>query len=107
MRRQILNPPEAEIFSRTPPDENAQRHIISLAADYLHSTMPRLPDYYATRTLTRYEETPQYDEGSTRVQAEPLHMVESSRATVLYRNGYERLRIPVRMTGRATGRIIT
>jgi len=85
----FLNPPATEILSEAPPDENAQVHIISLAADYLNSTMPRLPNYYATRNLARYEETPQYEEGSTRVHAEPLHLLESSRATVLYRNGYE------------------
>jgi VWFA-related protein len=85
----FLNPPATEILSDASPDENAQLHIISLAADYLNSTMPRLPDYYATRNLARYEETPQYEEGSTRAHAEPLHMVESSMATVHYRNGYE------------------
>ena len=49
----FLDPPPAEIPSDAPPDENAQRHMISLAADYLHSTMPRLPDFYAKRTSVR------------------------------------------------------
>ena len=85
----FLDPPPAEIPSDAPPDENAQRHMISLAADYLHSTMPRLPDFYAKRTSVRYEETPQYDEATTHVNPEPMHVVDHSKATVLYRNGSE------------------
>jgi VWFA-related protein len=86
---EFLEPPVSEILSDAPPDENTQRRIISLAAAYLHSTMSKLPNYYARRIVARYEETPEYDEGSTHVQAEPLHLVETSKATVLYRNGAE------------------
>jgi hypothetical protein len=85
----FLNPPASEILPGPQPDENTQRHIISLTADYLHSTMSRLPNYYATRVVDRYEETPQYDEGSIHVQAESLHVVQTSKSTVLYRNGSE------------------
>ena len=85
----FLDPPPADNPSDAPPDENTQRHMISLAADYLHSTMPRLPNFYAKRTSVRYEETPPYDEGTTRVNPEPMHVVDHSKATVLYRNGGE------------------
>ncbi len=85
----FLDPPPAEMPSDAPPDENTQRHMISLAADYLQSTMPRLPNFYAKRTSVRYEETPQYDEATTRVNPEPMHVVDHSKATVLYRNGSE------------------
>jgi len=85
----FLDPPPADTPSDAPPDESAKRHMISLAAEYLQSTMPKLPDFYARRTSVRYEETPQYDEGSTRVDPEPMHVVDHSRATVLYRNGNE------------------
>jgi len=85
----FLNPPASEILPDSPPDENTQMHIISSVVDYLHSTMSRLPNYYATRVVDRYEETPQYDEGSIHVQAESLHMVHTSKSTVLYHNGSE------------------
>ena len=64
-----------------PPDEN-EWHMISLAAEYLHSTLPRLPDFHARRTSVRYDGYPQYDEGSTHVDPEPLHAVDHSRVTV-------------------------
>jgi VWFA-related protein len=86
---EFLDPPSSEILSDAPPDRNTQQRIISLAAGYLHSTMPKLPNYFARRIVARYEDTPQYDEGSMHVRAEPLHLVETSKATVLYRNGAE------------------
>jgi VWFA-related protein len=86
---EFLDPPASEILPAAPPDESAQRRIVSLAAGYLHSTMSKLPNYYARRIVARFEETPQYDEGSMHVQAEPLHLVATSKATVLYRDGAE------------------
>ena len=85
----FLNPPASEIVPAAPPDEETQREIVSLTAGYLHSTMPNLPNYYARQTVDRYEEIPQYDEGSMHVRAEPLHLAQISKATVLYRNGSE------------------
>ena len=48
-----------------------------------------MPDFYATRTTVRYEETPQYLEASAPVEYRPLRVAASSKAIVLYRNGKE------------------
>jgi VWFA-related protein len=85
----FLDPPPAEVPADVSPDESAQRSMISLAVDYLNKTIPKLPDFYATRTTVRYEETPQYFDATTRVGYRPLHMAVSSKATVLYRGGKE------------------
>lgn len=85
----FLEPPPEDTSSDPPPDQDAQRHMISLTAEYLGSTMHRLPDFYAKRISVRYEENPEYKEGSTRVEPKPTHEVEHSKATVLYRNGSE------------------
>jgi hypothetical protein len=63
--------------------------MISLAVDYLNEAIPKLPNFFATRTTARYEETPPYGEDSARIEYQPLHLVDSSKATVLYRNGSE------------------
>ena len=85
----FLAPPAAEIPGDGAPDASAQRSMISLADEYLNETIPKLPNFFATRTTVRYEETPAAaDEGSW-IAYQPLHMVESSRATVLYRRGRE------------------
>ena len=85
----FLDPPPGEVPTDVLPDEGAQRRMISLAVEYLNKTIHQLPDFYATRTTVRYEETPQYLEASAPVEYPPLRVAASSKATVLYRNGNE------------------
>jgi VWFA-related protein len=87
----FLAPPAAEIPANAPPDLAAQRRMIAQAVDYLGRIVPKLPDFFATRQVAYYEETPPKSrkaEAATPVGG-PLHLVDSSSATVLYRNGHE------------------
>ncbi len=63
--------------------------MISLAADYLKETMPKLPNFFAARTTVHYEETAEFHGASSRVDYEPLHATQDFKETVLYRNGSE------------------
>jgi VWFA-related protein len=103
----FLEPPPEEASSDPPPDKNTQRHMISLTAEYLHSTMPRLPDFFAKRISVRYEENPEYREGSTLVEPQPIHEVEHSKAEVLYRNGSEILVAKAKQYGEQDRYLIT
>jgi VWFA-related protein len=103
----FLEPPPEGTSSDPPPDQDAQQHMISLTAEYLRSTMPRLPDFYAKRISVRYEENPEYKEGATRVEPEPIHEVEHSRATVLYRNGSEILEAKAKQSEEQNRYLIT
>lgn len=85
----FLEPPRAEVSVGAPPDLAAQRSMTSLALEYLNKTTSNLPNFYATRTTVRYEDTPQYSSGSIKIDHRPLHVVASSKVTVLYRNGKE------------------
>jgi VWFA-related protein len=85
----FLAPPVSEIPSDAAPDASAQRSMISLADEYLNETIPKLPNFFATRTTVRYDETPAADDGGPKIEYQPLHRVESSKATVLYRRGRE------------------
>ena len=73
----FLDPPAAEIPRDAAPDLTAQRVIVSLAVDYLNKTITKLPNFYATRTTVRYEETPQYFDASTPVDYQQLHAAAS------------------------------
>jgi hypothetical protein len=73
----FLEPPAAEIPRDAAPDLTAQRVIVSLAVDYLNKTITKLPNFYATRTTVRYEETPQYFDASTPVDYQQLHAAAS------------------------------
>ncbi|MGB9030039.1 MAG: hypothetical protein WCC27_07970, partial [Acidobacteriaceae bacterium] len=86
----FLDLPPAEKLPDPPPDRTAQLQMISLADAYLNQTIPHLPNFFAQRTSVEYDETPQFDHGDGHfTNAEPLHLVDTSKTTVLYRNGAE------------------
>jgi hypothetical protein len=85
----FLPPPVAEISTDAAPDVNMQQRLISLAANYLQQIIPKLPNFFAERTTTRYQETAIFDAVNRRVEHEPMLPVESFKETILYRNGQE------------------
>jgi len=76
-------PPAAEIPVNAPPNASEQREMVSLANAYLNEAIPKLPNFFATRTTARFEETPLH------VEYQVLQMVERSKERVLYRRGHE------------------
>jgi VWFA-related protein len=88
---EFLDPPASEMPADAPPDISEQGSMIALAIDYLNKTLPRLPNFFATRTTIRYEETPEhYDQaGRSKIDYQSLHWTDASSATVLYRSGTE------------------
>ena len=85
----FMPPPPAEVVADAPPDAAAQSRMISMAAEYLKETMPKLPNFFAARTTVHYEEGAQFNQARSTVDYEPLHATENFRETVLYRNGSE------------------
>ena len=85
----FLDPPPGEIPADAPPDHNAQQRITSLALEYLNKALPNLPNFYATRTTVHYQETPPFEKGDAKIAYQPLHIADTVKDTVLYRNGYE------------------
>jgi VWFA-related protein len=85
----FLNPPAGEISADAPPDHNAQQSMTSLALEYLNKALPNLPNFYATRTTIHYQETPPFEEGDAKISYQPLHIADTVKDTVLYRNGNE------------------
>jgi VWFA-related protein len=70
-----------------PPDVDAQRQMLSRNVDYLSKTIPRLPNLFATRATVRYDDSRQA--GATEEDGRSWRMTDTSRATVLYRDGKE------------------
>ena len=64
---------------------------MALTVDYVGKTISKLPNFFATRVTTRFEDTPRgYEKGQTVVTLyQPLHLVGRSSANVLYRDGQE------------------
>jgi VWFA-related protein len=85
----FLDPPAAEIPSRPIPDVAEQRHMLALTVAYVVKTIPLLPNFFATRTTNRFEDTPQLVSGAFFVPYQPVHPSGKTTATVLYRDGKE------------------
>ena len=87
----FLDLPAAEIPAIATPDIPAQRQLMALTVDYVGKTISKLPNFFATRVTTRFEDTPRgYEKGQTVCNLyQPLHLVGRSSANVLYRDGQE------------------
>lgn len=83
--------PPAEIPVEPAPDRDAQGAMWGLALDYASKTIPRLPNFFATRNTTRFEDSPPKpprNQAET-IHYEPLHPAGGETVTVLYRDGHE------------------
>jgi hypothetical protein len=87
----FLGPPADEISSRPPPDPAMQRLIISRTVEYLSKTIPKLPDFFATRTTVQYHEHPPKpgQTWKTALGDRSLYPIETSKASVHFRSGKE------------------
>jgi VWFA-related protein len=83
----FLDPPIDEILAVPTPSPDEQERIISMASSYLATAIHQLPDYFARRITTRYQETAM--DVATRVKYQPLHQTDRSTTTVRYRHGRE------------------
>lgn len=99
-RQAIVALADASAFLRLPPDEapftgapgrNAQNSMMTLARNYVTDTIPKLPNFFATRDTTRFSDEPEKITTSARVDSESLqlHLVGSSSDKVYFREGKE------------------
>jgi VWFA-related protein len=49
------NPPGSDVIPDPPPNVETEERMLEMAVDYVKSTMSRLPDFYATRETTHFE----------------------------------------------------
>lgn len=89
----FLDLPAGEIPDLPAPDLPEQRRIVSLAVDYLGKIIPRLPDFSATRTTYRFDDTRSNASKPNRQSptGQPLHLASVTSSIVLYRDGKEQV----------------
>jgi hypothetical protein len=85
----FLSPAAADVLSQARPDLDEQR-MLSMTVGYLAKTLPRLPNFYATQTILRFE----YKLSGTRTRAgsrndSSWRKVGSSTVVVAFRDGKE------------------
>jgi VWFA-related protein len=88
-RSAFLDPPVAELPGTAAPDGTAQQRMLDAARNYVAQTLPRLPDFLATRTINRYDDSPQaLKKGAWPVRA-GLHLAGTSSREISVRNERE------------------
>jgi hypothetical protein len=88
-RSAFLDPPVAELPGTAAPDGAAQQRMLDAARNYVAQTLPRLPDFLATRTINRYDDSAQaLKKGAWPVRA-GLHLVGTSSRKISVRNERE------------------
>lgn len=85
----FLRAPASEILQTTPPNEIAQRQMLSLASAYVETTLVKLPNFFASESITTFEDTPASQDYGVYTNYQPMHYSDFKRATVLYRDGKE------------------
>jgi hypothetical protein len=85
----FLDPPADEIVQKPAPDLDEQRRMMLLVVDYLRQTIPKLPDFYAKRTTTSFQENGKAKDKKGVHTADVLHPAGEFKATVYYRLGRE------------------
>lgn len=105
----FLDPPTARIPSTPAPDAERQREIMARVVDYVARTNHKLPDFFATRTTTRFEDRPEDLPEGSRIPAKyTLPQFAGTATTVVtYRNGEEVESSPIRKHGKKTARLNT
>jgi VWFA-related protein len=85
----VFDPPRSELPGTVPPDMATQQRILQAARAYVIETIPRLPNFFATRTTVRFDDTAQVlRPGEWPIRA-GFHLVGTSARVVTVRDGQE------------------
>lgn len=86
----FLAPLADELPKAATPSLAEQKRILGLTVDYVHSVLPLLPNFLATRATEHFEDMPQaIGESGRTIAYQPLHSVQSSKVSIVYRDGKE------------------
>jgi hypothetical protein len=85
----FLEPPAGELPQTAAPADAEQRRMLEAARSYVAQTLPRLPNFLATRTINRYDDSPQTLKTNAWAVRAGLHLVGSSSREVSVRDERE------------------
>jgi hypothetical protein len=86
----FLRPAAADVLSQARPDLDQQRRMLESTVNYIASTLPKLPNFYATQTIIRFKS--ELSRRRTRAGSRNDSLwrrVDSSTVVVAYRDGKE------------------
>ena len=82
----FLDPPASELTATAVPDDATQQRMLEATRNYVARTLPRLPNFLATRSINRYDDSPQeLKKGGWPVRL-GLHLVDTSSREISVRD---------------------
>jgi hypothetical protein len=92
---EFLDLPASECPALAPPGSATQDSLVALVANWVRHSIPKLPDFLATRMTARFEDTPAEPAtlDAPTIFYDPLHLVGVSSANVVNREGQEQVDI--------------
>jgi hypothetical protein len=88
-RSAFLDPPASELPAAATPGEDDQQRLLTAARSYVAKTLPRLPNFLATRTINRYDDSPQALKKGAWPVSMGLHRVDTSSREISVREERE------------------
>ena len=88
-RSAFFDPPANELPATPAPDSTEQTRILQAARRYVSQTLPRLPDFFATRVISLYDDRPQALKKDTWPIRSGLHLIDTSSGEISVRNERE------------------
>jgi len=85
----FLDPPARELPATAPPDAAAQQRMMDATRGYVVQTLPHLPNFFATRTTRRFDNSPQVLEKGGWAVRSGLQPLGSVSRQITYRDGQE------------------
>jgi VWFA-related protein len=85
----FLDPPASELPQDPTPDDATQQKMLEAARNYVTQTLPRLPNFLATRTINRYDDSPQALKRGGWAVRTGLHLADSAKMEVSVRDQRE------------------
>jgi hypothetical protein len=88
-RSAFLDPPSSELPTTPAPDAATQQRILNSAHQYVVETLPRLPDFLATRTTLHYDDGPYIVSKGQWPSRAGLHLVDRTTREISIRDERE------------------
>jgi hypothetical protein len=85
----FLDLPAGEMPATAPPEAATQQSMLAAARSYVGETLPRLPNFLATRTIERYDDSPQAVKKDGWPVRAGMHRVDTSSREISVRDERE------------------
>jgi hypothetical protein len=85
----LLDPPRSELPATATPDAAAQQTMLAATHAYVLETVPRLPNFFATRSTVRFDDSAQVQHAGEWPVRAGFHLVGNASRTVTMRDGQE------------------